>query len=134
MQVYCDPDAQKLNELACWDPTTETLTIKIDGEDVTMTWQDWSNALIGTGPYANADFDTKLLVTSTMEREFLNKYYRIPLAASCAAFLMSYQVSYFTETYNIMYGFGGLELMRFNFTDAEWAKYVADNGGTLNYE
>ncbi len=134
MQVYCDPDAQKLNELACWDPTVETLTIKIDGEDVTMTWQDWSNALIGTGPYANADFDTKLLVTSTMEREFLNKYYRIPLAASCAAFLMSYQVSYFTETYNIMYGFGGLELMRFNFTDAEWEKYVADNGGTLKYE
>ena len=134
MQVYCDPDANKVNELGAWDPTTETLTIPISGENITMTWQDWSNALVGTGPYANADFATKLSVTATMEKEFLNKYYRIPLAGTSEASLLSYQVNYYTENYNIMYGFGGLELMQYNYTDAQWADYVRDAGGTLRYE
>jgi len=134
MQVYCDTEQYDINEIACWDPAVETLTIKINGEDVTMTWQDWSRALVGSGPYANADFATKLLVTSTMEKEYLNKYYRIPLAGSCIASLLSYQVNYFTEEYNIMYGFGGMELMTYNYNDAEWADYVAKAGGTLSYE
>jgi oligopeptide transport system substrate-binding protein len=99
-----------------------------------MTWQDWSRALVGTGPYAEATFGVKLQVTATMEKEFLNKYYRIPLAASCASFLQSYQVKNYTENYNIMYGFGGLELMTYNYTDAQWAEYVANAGGTLSYE
>jgi len=134
LQVYCDPTQYSLNEAACWDPTTETLTIKIDGKDVTMTWQEWSNALVGTGPYANASFDVKLQVTATMEREFLKKYYRIPLAGSVIASMLSYQVSYFTEDYNIMYGFGGLELLKYNYTDAQWEEYIAKAGGTLSYE
>ncbi len=134
MQVYCDPDQYDVNELGCWDPATEELTIKINGEDITMTWQDWSNALIGSGAYANADFATKLQVTATMEKEYLNKYYRIPLAGTCIASMLSYQVNYYTEDYNIMYGFGGMELMKYNYTDAEWNAYVAEAGGTLSYE
>ena len=134
MQVYCDTEENKVNELGCWDPASEELTIEIDGEKVTMTWQDWSRALVGTGPYADASVGVKLQVTATMEREFLNKYYRIPLAASCASFLQSYQVKNYTEKYNIMYGFGGLELMTYNYSDAQWAEYVANAGGTLNYE
>jgi len=133
MQVYCDTDQYDVNELGCWDPSSEELTITIKGEDVTMTWEAWSRALIGNGPYANADFDVKLHVTATMEKEFLQKFYRIPLAASSAAFLMSYQVSYFTEEYNIMYGFGGLELLQWNYSDAEWAEYIQKAGGTLLY-
>ena len=43
-------------------------------------------------------------------------------------------MSYYTENYNIMYGFGGLRFMKWNFTDAEWADYVAEQGGTLNYK
>lgn len=134
MQVYCDTEEYSINEAGCWDPATETLTIEINGEKVTKTWQDWSRALVGTGDYANAGFDVKLQVTATMEKEFLAKYYRIPLAASCAAFLQSYQVSYYTDVYNIMYDFGGLELMTYNYNDGEWAKYVANAGGTLSYE
>ena len=76
----------------------------------------------------------KLDITAAMEREFLKKYYRIPLAASCAAYLQSFQVQDYTETYNIMYGFGGLELMTYNYSDAQWSEYVAKAGGTLSYE
>jgi len=133
-QVYCDPDQYDVNEMGCWDPRVETLTLNVEGEDVTMTWQEWSNALIGNGPFANSSEKTKLAITAKMEEEYLNKYYRIPLAGTTACSMLAYKVSYYTEEYNIMYGFGGLELMNYNYDDAEWAKFIEDNNGTLSYE
>ena len=134
LQVYCDPDQYDINEAADWDPKTEQLTININGEDVTMSWQAWSNALVGSGPYANADFETKLDVLSFMEEQYLAKYYRIPLAGSTACELLSFKVGYYTDEYNIMYDFGGLRLMHYNYNDAEWTDFVASQGGELHYE
>ena len=134
MRVYCDPDYAAIQEGACWNPATETLTIKVDGKSVTKTWKEWSRTMLGSGEYANASVGTKLEITATMEREFLAKYYRIPLAVSCIASLQSYQVNDYTENYNIMYGFGGMELLSYNYDDAKWAAYVASVGGTLSYE
>ena len=133
-QVYFDADQYDLNESGCWDPAVETLTIKVNGENVTKTWKEWSRSMVGSGPYADAVIGIKLEITAAMEREFLAKYYRIPLAASCAASLLSYQVNNYTDVYNIMYDFGGIELMNYNYTDAKWAEHVASIGGTLNYE
>lgn len=133
-QVYFDPSQYDINEAACWNPTTETLTLTIGGEEVTMTWQEWGNSMIGTGKYANADFETKLTITSTLETKFLEKYYRIPLAGTTACSMLSYQLNYYTEEYNMAYGFGGTRLMTFNYDDAEWAAFVKEQGGTLSYE
>lgn len=133
-QVYCDPIQYDVNELGCWDPTTTDLTLTVEGEEVTMTWYEWANALIGTGPYANASNETKLAITAQMEEAYLNLYYRIPLAGSTACFMLAYKVSYYTEEYNIMYDFGGMRLMSYNYTDAEWAEYVDSCGGTIAYE
>ncbi len=133
-QVYCDPDQYDLNETGCWDPTTEELTLNVGGEDVTMTWQEWSNALIGTGKYAGADFATKLQITASMEELYLQKYYRIPICGTTICELLSYKNSYYTEDYNIMYDFGGFRLMSYNYTDEEWTAFVAEQGGTLSYE
>ena len=133
-QVYCDPDQYNVNEVACWDPKTETLTLNVNGEDVTMTWQEWSGALIGTGMFSTADFETKLAITAQLEETYLKKYYRIPLASTTLPFLLAYQVSYYTEDYNIMYDFGGFRLMSYNYTDAEWAEYIDSVGGEIDYE
>lgn len=133
-QVYCDSSQYSLNEAGCWDPSTETLTLKVNGEDVTMTWQEWSGALIGSGKYTEADFATKLDITAQMEEAWLKKYYRIPLASTTSCFMMSYQMNYYTEEYNIMYDFGGLRLMTYNYTDAEWAEYVKSQNGNISYE
>ena len=133
-QVYCDTDQYSINEAGCWDPSTETLTLTVNGEEVTMTWKEWSRALIGTGKFTDADFATKLYITAQMEELYLQKYYRIPLAGTTATSLLSYQLDYYTDEYNIMYDFGGLRLMTYNYTDAEWAEYVAAEGGTLSYE
>ena len=134
MQLYCDPSQQNLHESACWNPASENLTISVNGKAVTKTWQEWSRSLIGNGDYADATVGIKLEITAALERNFLAKYYRIPLATSCAATVLSHQVSYYTDAYNVMYGFGGLELMRYDQTDAQWAKYVESAGGQLFYQ
>ena len=99
-----------------------------------MTWQAWSNCMIGTGKYADADFDTKLDITAMLETKYLQKYYRIPLAGTTICSMLSYQLDYYTQEYNFAYGFGGSRIMKFNYDDAEWAEFVAENGGKLSYE
>lgn len=143
-QVYMDPDQYSINEAGCWDPTTYTFTLEVplwdeDGEltgeteTVTMTAQEWSNSMTGNGVYATAPFEVQLSITAQLEYEFLNLYYRIPLASTTSCFLLSQQISYYTDNYNIMYDFGGFRLMSYNYTDAEWTAYVASCGGTLSY-
>jgi oligopeptide transport system substrate-binding protein len=137
-RVYMDPSYADIHEAGCWSPETEELelTFTVDGETVTdkMTWQKWSTCMDGVGKYANASNETKLQITALLEKEYLNLYYCIPMAGTTICTLLSYQVDEYTENYNIMYGFGGLRFMKWNFSDAEWDAYVAEQGGTLNYK
>ena len=139
-RVYMDPSYTKIHEAGCWDPATETLTLylgEVDEEGnpvpTTMTYQAWSQSLSGNGPYANADFETQLYILSQLEKEYIGLYYAMPLATSTVCSLLSYQVSYYTENYNIMYGYGGIRLMSYNYDNVEWHNYVKSQGGTLNY-
>ncbi|MBQ9729379.1 MAG: hypothetical protein IJV80_01045, partial [Clostridia bacterium] len=132
-QVYFDPDEYEINEAGCYDPTKETLTLLVGGQEKTKTYQNWSKSMIGTGEYANADFTTKLEITAGLEEAFLGKYYRVPLAAMTTCSLLSYQADYYTQDYNVMYGYGGLRLMNYAYDDAEWSSYVKSEGGALSY-
>lgn len=134
MQLYCDPDYTSVHEIGCYDPATEKLTLTVNGTEDTMTWQAWSQSLEGVGKYANADMQVKIEILSKLEEKFLEKYYCIPLATTAACTMLSYQVEYYTHDYNIMYGFGGLRLLRYNKNDAEWAEYLKENNNTLKYE
>ena len=90
-QVYCDPDyADPIHEIGCWDPTQEELTLTVDGEEVTMTWQEWSGAMAGTGKFANASNEVKLQILADIEENYLEKYYVIPLASTTACSMLSY--------------------------------------------
>ena len=129
-----DPTNYKLHEAGCWNPETEMLTLTVAGQEYTMTYKDWSSSMVGSGRFAAADTEIKLEVTSKLEESFLSKYYRIPLAATTSSTLLSHQVEYYTDEYNIMYGFGGLRLMRFLYDDYEWAEFVRENGGRPDYE
>ena len=131
---YTDADyAGTIHEMGCWDPAATNLTLTINGEEITMTYTEWSRSIKGTGIYAQAEAEVKLAILAGLEENILNKYYCIPLASMASASLLSYKVNYYTEDYNFMYGFGGLRLMSFNFTDAEWAEYVESEGGQLTY-
>ena len=133
-QVYCDPDQYDIHEAGCWDPKTETLTLTVEGVEVTKTWQEWSQCMVGSGDMASKSFETKLQILANMEENYMKFFYRIPLASTTASEMVAYQCSYYTPDYNIMYGFGGMELMTYNYTDAEWDAFVAEQGGTLSYE
>ena len=142
-QVYMDPDQYSINEAANYDPKTEELELTFvdaDGNTVTdkMTWQKWSQSMTGTGKYATAKTATKLAITAQLEEAFLKTYYRIPLCATTICSMLSYQVKYYTEDYNIMYGFGGMRLMSYEYDDEAWASAVAaeieKNGGELDYQ
>ena len=128
-----DPDQYDINEAANWDPAKETCTLTVNGDKVTMTYQAWSQSMMGTGKFATADIKTKLAITAQLEENYIKFNYRIPLAATTICTLLSYQVKYYTEDYNIMYGFGGLRLMTYNYSDADWAAFVKAEGGTLTY-
>ncbi len=133
-QVYCDNEQYSINEAGCWDPATEMLTLTVNGTEETMSWTEWSRAMVGTGKFAGESLETKLEITAAMEELYLQKYYRIPLASSTTCSLLSYKCSYITSDYNLAYGWGGMELMSYNYTDAEWAEYVSGQSGTLSYE
>ncbi len=133
-QVYMDPDKYSLHEAACYDPKKELLTLEVNGKSVTKTWQAWSNSMLGSGEYADADMQTKLSILSSLEEKFLSTYYRIPLCSTTQCSLLSYQAEYYTEQYNVMYGFGGIRLMKYNYDDAEWSDFVREFGGKLGYE
>ena len=130
LRLYCDPNYTWLHEAGCYDPTSETLTLNIGGSDVTMTWQAWSQSTT-IGVYAKEDMDVKLEVLAKLEAAFLDQYYCIPMYSKTSCTMMSYKVDYFTSNYNIMYGFGGMRLLRYNYTDTEWDTYVAS--GELSY-
>ena len=42
--------------------------------------------------------------------------------------------SNFSDSYNTFMGFGGLRYLVVEYTDAEWADYVAANGNDLSAE
>lgn len=133
-QVYCDTEQYSIHEAGCWDPSTETFTINVNGEDVTMTWQEWSRSMIGAGRFAGESNDVKLQITAAMEKAYLEFYYRIPLATSTTCSLLAYKAKYITPDYNLAYAWGGLELMTYNYSDTEWTEFVASQGGILNYQ
>ena len=133
-QVYCDDDyVSYIHEGGCWNPAVETLTLNVKGEDVTMTWKEWSGCMAGTGKYAGESNEVKLAILAGIEENFLKLYYCIPVCATTICSMMSYKISNYTDNYSIMYGFGGLRLQQHNYTDAEWADYVASQNGTLSY-
>ena len=135
-QVYMDPDQYTINEAANYDPKNDTITLTVDGKEVTMTWQAWSQSMMGTGAYATAPTSTKLAITAQLEEAFLKTYYRIPLCATTICSMLSFQCQYYTEEYNIMYGFGGDRLLDYKLDDAAWAAWVAENAvnGELDYQ
>ena len=133
-RCYCDPEYVEINEGGCWNPAVAQLTLTIDGEEITKTWQDWTLSMTGTGEYAAADFSVKLYILSQLEENYLKLYYCTPICSTTICELLSFKNSYYTEDYNIMYSFGGMRLLKYNYNDAEWAEFVASQGGELHYE
>ncbi len=139
IRVYCEPDymggMESIHESCGWDPTVETITIPLNGEDRTDTIQNWAKAIQPAGEFGGDEYaETRLYILSYIETAILGSYQCIPFGCETECTLFSKKVQFATEDYNIMYGYGGIRLMKFNYNDAEWAEFVASQNGTIDYK
>ena len=133
-----------------WDPKTAMIDITIpgigadgiqgtadDGTDFTakMSAADLCNQLNkGNWTAARLDVEKRLIVLAALEKCVLESYYSVPVTYYFSAALRSYQIEAYTDTYNTFMGWGGVKYYHYNYNDGEWAKYVDQNNGTLNYK
>ena len=82
----------------------------------------------------DAPNETRLTIFAACENALLEMYNLIPLIDDASAALKGMQIKYYTEEYIFGVGRGGIKYMTYHFNDAEWADFVAQNNGTLNYK
>lgn len=131
-----------------FDATTVDMTLEltVDGEarSITMNLREWSDALNGAAVTAEdgntynfgdgmADPQDRLTILAAIETQILGTYNYLPMLQEGSMALLSQQVYYVVEEYNPILGRGGIQYLRYNYDDAEWAAYVAENGGELTY-
>ena len=143
-EVYLEPDTTAIHESGSFDPKTETMTIEeftyTDSKGATQTfakttktWEKWSQYLKAQNA-SGADINLLLALLSKIEEAYVGKYYCIPVCGTTVVSLTGYKVENATDTYNIMYGFGGMRLLKYNYSDSAWTDYVKKQGGNLSYE
>lgn len=131
-----------------WDTTTAMLDIEIDGTVYTASVWDWTTCLSGTvieitdadgnvkefsaGSSDGID-DIRFSILVALEGAVLDTYDMIPMVDDSSASLKGMQVEFYTEDYIYGVGRGGVKYMTYNYTDAEWAEFVTEQGGKLNY-
>lgn len=143
--LYVNPSYQY--DAAWFDATKHdlTLTVPVDGVDteVTMNLKQWSDALNGAMVSVNgvdynfgagiAEMETRLDILAGIEGAILTTYNYLPMMQHGGMSLLSQQVFYVTDTWNCLLVRGGIPYMKYNYNDAEWAEYVASQGGELKY-
>ncbi len=143
--LYTNPAKQY--DAAWYDATKVELTINVPvngtKKDVTLTLKQWSDALNGTAVTVDgveynygsgqADIEVRLDILAACEGKILESYNYLPMLQNGSMALLSQQVYYVVEEYNPIMGRGGIAYTKYNYNETEWAKYVADQGGTLKY-
>ena len=128
-----------------WDTTAAMLTINLDGVNYTASVWDWTTSMSGTEITAKLDDGTEVamdvevtkankLILAALENAVLQNYDFIPLMGDSGATLKGMQIEYFLEDEVFPLGRGGIKYMTYNYTDAEWDAFVAEQGGQLNYK
>jgi len=150
MLYYLYPEYDPYAEM-WWDTTkiTATMTLPVgeNGADVelTMTLENWGLCLNGDAitvgdktynfGYEQVADAVRLQILANLEKEILSTNYYIPMLQDGSGFLLTQKVNYALgpDDYNAVLGRGGIAYMTFNYTDKEWADYVASQNGTLKY-
>ncbi|MBR2335856.1 MAG: hypothetical protein IKA62_06525 [Clostridia bacterium] len=140
--LYTNPSKQY--DAKWFNSQAETLTLTIDGEEITMNLKQWSDALNGTAVTVNekqynfgdgkADVNTRLNILAAIETKVLGTYNYIPMLQDGSVALLSKQVFYVVDEYNPIMGRGGIAYMKYNYNDSEWIDFVnAQEGGVVKY-
>ncbi len=142
-QVYCDAADGSGNQMEYgFDTSKVMVTINVDGHDVTTdlkTWAAWAGAKEVTitsddgeltlerfGAY---DADTRSNMFSKLEYAYLAFYATTPIYYRNVVSIHSQKINYPVDSYVDLVGYGGIQFITYNYTDAEWATVA----GTLTY-
>ena len=141
MNVYTNPDYQY--DAQWFDSSSVDMTLNIYGQSITMNLREWTLALNGTPVNKNgtkynfgdgiAAPEVRLQILAGLEKSILLQYNNLPFTEAGSWALLSQKVSYVVDDYNPVMGRGGIQYLRYNYNDAEWAAYVAECGGVLDY-
>lgn len=127
------------------DSVDLTLTVPVNGTatEVTMNIHNWSDALngatvtVGGVDYnfgeGQADVETRLTIMAGIEGKVLETYDYLPMLQDGAIFLLAQKAYYVVDEFNPVLSYGGLAYLKYNYNDAEWNSYVAEQGGELSY-
>ncbi len=149
--AFVNPD-DDLNYHMYWDTGNIDLTLTMPagdyegaGETITMSVQNWYfclNGLAETEKQAKtynwgegfAPVEARLMILSALEEITIKESRSVMLIADGGGSFLGAKFSYFSEDEHTFMGFGGLRYIEVNYTDAEWAAYVAQNNNDLSAE
>ncbi len=136
-ECYCDASDGSGQQMEYgYDTSKIILNFVVDGEEISDTLQNWALWADGKAPegiagklgmFADYDYDTRCAFYAQMEAAFLNWYPTTAVYYRNVASLDSQKVQSASDTYVTLMGFGGIAFMTYNYDDAAWADYIANN-------
>ena len=78
--------------------------------------------------------EARMKLLGVLEELVLNKYFTVITTSQFSATLQGAKFTNASEEYNIFMGFGGMQYLTVNYTDAEWTEYVASQNNDLSTE
>lgn len=111
------------------------------GQELNLSVEDWFNSLNG-----NTDADVcsynwmegkcpvevRLEILAMLEEYALGQYRSIQVAYDSSAYLHSAKYHNITDNYNMFMGLGGGRYIRYDYTDEDWAEFVASYNNDLS--
>lgn len=149
--AFVNPD-DDLNYHMYWDTSNIDMTLTMPagdyagaGETITMSIQNWYYCLNGLAETENqamtynwgegfAPVEARLMILSALEEVTIKESRSIMMIADGGGSFLGAKFSYFSEDEHTFMGFGGIRYIEVNYTDAEWAEFVAANGNDLSKE
>lgn len=149
---FVDPE-NSLNYHTYWDTKNEKMTLMMPagdyegaGKTITMSLCNWYKCLNGLADKANGDTEVynwdagyapasaRLVVLAALEEKVIQKAYSVMLIGEYSGELSSPKFSQISYDYNTFMAYGGMRYLVVNYTDAEWAEYVAAHNNDLTSE
>lgn len=133
-ECYCDGADGSGNQMEYgFDTNTIMININIDGKDFTASLHDWAlwidsaDAVITSNDgsmtlasFGDYDGATRAQLFADLEYAYLANFATTPIYYRTSAALLSQKVNNAVDQYVDLVGFGGVQFMTFNYTDAEW--------------
>ena len=144
-RCYCDAADGSGNQMEYgYDTSKIMVTYDFGGEigeltDTLQHWAMWANNATADvpvifealGAFADYAYSTRCEIVAGVEHAIMNWFPTTSLYYRNSASLTSQKVNWASDTYLNIIGFGGLEFYTYNYDDAAWADYIANN--TLVY-